>query len=228
MLKTANFEKKVEELFKLGAHLGHRKNRIHPKAKKYIYKIENQTSIIDLTQTVFLLEKAKEYVQKLKKEKKSILFVGTKRSSVNIINELCEKHNLFYLTNKWPPGFLTNFDMFLKNNIQKMNKMRKEKENGDWQKFVKHEQTKLEKALKKIELVYKGVAKMEKLPDVLFIVDIKKEKNALIEAKKLNIPLVAIVDTNINPELIDYPIPANDDSAETVEYIIKEIINSYC
>jgi len=227
MTKISDFEKKVEELFKLGAHLGHRKNRVHPKAKKYIYKIENQTSIIDLTQTVSLLEKAKEYVQKLKKDKKSILFVGTKRSAANIIKELGEKYGFYYITNKWPPGFLTNFEMFLKNNIQKMNKMREEKEKGEWQKFIKHEQVKLQKELKKVERVYQGVSTMEKLPDVLFIVDIKKEKNALTEAKKLNIPVIAIVDTNVNPDLVDYPIPANDDSAETVTYIIKEIVDSY-
>jgi small subunit ribosomal protein S2 len=227
MTKISDFEKKVEELFKLGAHLGHRKNRVHPKAKKYIYKIENQTSIIDLTQTVSLLEKAKEYVQKLKKDKKSILFVGTKRSAANIIKELGEKYGFYYITNKWPPGFLTNFEMFLKNNIKKMNKMREEKEKGEWQKFIKHEQVKLQKELNKVERVYQGVSTMEKLPDVLFIVDIKKEKNAITEAKKLNIPVIAIVDTNVNPDLFDYPIPANDDSAETVAYIIKEIVDSY-
>jgi small subunit ribosomal protein S2 len=227
MTKISDFEKKVEELFKLGAHLGHRKNRVHPKAKKYIYKIENQASIIDLTQTVSLLEKAKEYVQKLKKDKKSILFVGTKRSAANIIKELGEKYGFYYITNKWPPGFLTNFEMFLKNNIKKMNKMREEKEKGEWQKFVKHEQLKLQKELKKIEKVYQGVSTMEKLPDVLFIVDIKKEKNALTEAKKINIPVIAIVDTNVNPDLVEYPIPANDDSAETISYIIKEIADSY-
>jgi len=227
MLKTANFDKKVEELFKLGAHLGHRKNRIHPKAKKYIYKIENQTSIIDLTQTVFLLEKAKEYIQKLKKDKKTLLFVGTKKSAAKIIDEIGQKNNIFYITNKWPPGFLTNFDMFFKNNIQKMNKMREQKEKGEWQKFVKHEQIALQKELRKIERIYQGVEKMEKLPDCVFIVDVKKEKNALIEAKKLNIPVVAIVDTNVNPENLDYPIPANDDSPETIAYIVKEIIESY-
>ena len=227
MTKTSNLEKKVETLFKLGAHLGHRKNKVHPKAKKFIYKIENQVSIIDLTQTVSLLEKAKEYVNQLKKQKKSILFVGTKRSAATIINDLGEKNNLYYLTTKWPPGFLTNFEMFLKNNIQKMNKMREEKEKGKWQKFVKHEQIKLEKELRKIERVYQGVAAMKKVPDALFIVDIKRENNALDEAKKLNIPVIAIVDTNVNPDLVDYPIPANDDSVETVTYIIKEIVDSY-
>jgi len=225
MAKTVDLEKQVEELFKRSAHLGHRKNKIHPKARKFIYKIENHISIIDLTQTAALLEKAKAFFAQLKKEKKTVLFVGTKRIAAKIITEICQKNNFLYLANKWPAGFLTNFEMFLKNNIQKMKKMREEKVNGEWKKFVKHEQLKLDKELKKIERVYQGVAEMKKIPDALFIVDTKKEKNALLEAKKLNIPVMAVVDTNVNPDLIDYPIPANDDSPETIEYIIEELIS---
>ena len=224
MTDTSNIEKKVEELFNLGAHLGHRKNRVHPKAKKIIYKIENQQSIIDLTKTVVLLEKAKKSFDELREKNKTILFVATKKNIASLIEKICKENNFFYLTNKWPPGFLTNFETFLKNNIQKMQKMREEKEKGDWEKFVKHEKGKLEKQLRKIEKIYTGVSSMEKLPDALFIVDIKREKNALIEAKKLNIPIIAIVDTNVNPNLVDYPIPANDDAAKVVEYIVGELV----
>jgi len=225
MTDTSSIEKKVEELFKLGAHLGHRKNRTHPKAKKFIYKIENQQTIIDLSKTIDLLEKTKKFFKELKENNKTILFVATKKNVASFIEKICQKNNFFYLTNKWPPGFLTNFETFIKNNIQKMQKMRKEKEKGEWEKFVKHERQKLEKQLKKIERIYAGVASMEKLPDALFIIDIKRERNALIEGKKLRIPIIAIVDTNVNPELVDYPIPANDDAGEVVEYIIKELFS---
>jgi len=225
MTNTDSFEKKVEELFNRGAHLGHRKNRVHPRAKKYIYKIENRQSIIDLNQTVILLENAKKFFRKLKEEKKSILFVATKKTIANIVTQVCQKNNFFYLTTKWPTGFLTNFETFLKNNIKKMQKMREEKEKGEWDKFVKHERVKLEKKLKKIEKIYAGVAQMEKLPDALVIVDAKREKNAVLEAKKLKIPIIAIVDTNVNPDLIDYPIPANDDSPEAVDYIINKLVS---
>jgi len=225
MTKTGDLEKKVEVLFKLGAHLGHQKNRIHPKAKKFIYKIENQQSIIDLTQTVIFLEKAKKFFDELREKNKTILFVATKKNIANFIEKICQENNFFYLTNKWPPGFLTNFETFLKNNIQKMQKMREEKEKGEWEKFVKHERIKLEKQLRKIEKIYTGVSSMEKLPDALFIIDTKREKNAVIEAKKLNIPIIAIVDTNVNPDLVDYPIPANDDAAKVVEYIVGELVS---
>jgi len=224
MTDKSDIEKKVEELFSRGAHLGHRKNRIHPKAKKFIYKIENQQSIIDLNQTIIFLEKAKNFFNQLKKEDKKILFVATKKNLAPIIEKICKENNLFYLTNKWPPGFITNFETFLKNNIQKMQKMQEEKEKGEWEKFVKHERIKIEKKLKKIEKIYCGVYSMKKIPDAIFIIDLKREKNALIEAKKTNIPIIAIVDTNVNPELVDYPIPANDDSTEAVEYIIKELV----
>jgi len=147
-----------------------------------------------------------------------------KKNIANFIEKICHENNFFYLTNKWPPGFLTNFETFLKNNIQKMQKMREEKEKGEWEKFVKHERVKLEKQLRKIEKIYSGVSLMEKLPDALFIVDIKREKNALIEAKKLNIPIIAIVDTNVNPNFVDYPIPTNDDAAKVVEYIVGELV----
>jgi len=225
MTKTTDLEKKIEELFHRGAHLGHRKNRIHPRAKKFIYKIENRQSIIDLTKTVAHLNTAKNFLKKLKEEGKTILFVATKRAIANIIGEICQKKNFFYLTNKWPAGFLTNFETFLKNNIKKMQTMREEKQKGEWDKFVKHERLKLEKQLKKIEKIYAGVDKMEKLPDALVIVDTRHEKNAVAEAQKLKIPTIAIVDTNVNPDLIDYPIPANDDSPEAVEYIIKELVS---
>jgi len=224
MTDSSNIEKKVQELFNRGAHLGHRKNRIHPKAKKFIYKIVNQQSIIDLNQTVIFLQKAKKFFNQLKKENKTILFVATKKNVTSIVEKICQENNLFYLTNKWPPGFLTNFETFLKNNIQKMQKMREEKEKGEWEKFLKHERLKLEKQLKKIEKIYRGVFSMKTIPDALFIIDVKREKNAVTEAKKTKIPIIAIVDTNVNPDLVDYPIPANDDSAETIEYIIKELV----
>jgi len=225
MTNISNIEKKVEELFNLGAHLGHRKNRVHPKAKKFIYKIENQQSIIDLTKTVILLQKAKKFFNELRQKNKTILFVATKKNIASFIEKTCQENNFFYLTNKWPPGFLTNFETFLKSNIQKMQKMREEKEKGEWEKFVKHERVKLEKQLKRIEKIYGGIALMKKLPDALFIVDIKREKNALIEAKKLKIPIIAIVDTNVDPDLVDYPIVANDDAAKVVEYIVRELIS---
>jgi len=221
-----DIDKKVEELFAVGAHLGHKTNRIHPQAKKYIYSIENGVSIIDLTITVPLLEKAKEFVSESAKNKKTLLVIVTKKVNSPFISDLCQKNNLPFITTKWPAGLFTNFDMIIKN-VKKLNLMKEEKEKGEWGKFVKHEQVALDKKLKKLEKFYGGISSLQKLPDAIFVVDIKKEKNAVKEAKEVKIPVIAVVDTNANPNNIDYPIPGNDDSATSIEYFVKEIIGAY-
>lgn len=217
---------KIEKLFEAGVHLGHKKNKIHPKAKKYIYTIDQGVSIINLEKTVELLEKAKQFIKDLKKDKKNILFVGTKKVASLIISKICEEKNIPFISVKWPAGLITNFETINKN-IKKLKKLKKEKEEGAWKKFVKHEQLKLEKQLKKLEKFYGGISSLEKKPDALFLIDIKKEKNALKEAVERNIPVIAIVDTNVNPDLVDYPIPGNDDSPSSIQYLVKEIIEAY-
>ncbi len=217
---------KIEKLFEAGVHLGHKKNKIHPKAKKYIYTIDQGISIINLEKTAELLEKAKKFVQDLKKDKKTILFVGTKKVASQIISKICKEKNIPFISVKWPAGLITNFETINKN-VKKLKKLKKDKEEGLWKKFVKHEQLKLEKQLKKLEKFYEGISSLEKKPDALFIIDIKKEKNALKEAVERNIPVIAIVDTNVNPDLVEYPIPGNDDSPSSVDYLIKEIIETY-
>jgi len=230
MLKKTKIEEQIDpriaQLFKLNAHLGHKSNRVHPKASRYIYRMENGVSIIDLVKTVKLVDEAKKFVSSLAKDSRVVLFVATKKNLNPIIHKICQENNLPNITVKWPAGFLTNFDTLLKN-IKKLRTMREEKEKGEWNKFVKHEQVKLQKELSKLEKFYAGIAAIDKVPDAIFIIDVKKEKTALQEAKKTRIPIIAIVDTNINPEKIDYPIPINDDSVEAVEYIIREITSVY-
>lgn len=221
-----NVDKKVAELFEAGCHLGHKKNRVYPKAKKYIYSIENGVSIIDLTMTVPLLEKAKEFVSKLGKEGKTLLVVASKRISSNLISDLCQASKINHVTVKWPAGLITNFEMISKN-VKRMLEMKEQKEKGEWNKFVKHEQFELQKELNKLQKFYGGIADLKKLPDALFVIDIKKEKNCVIEARDRQIPVVAVVDTNTNPDLVDYPIPGNDDSLTSIEYFVKEIIGAY-
>jgi len=225
-LPEEQIDKEVEKLFKLNAHLGHKSNRIHPKAKKFIYRMEDGVSIIDLVKTVALINQAKKFVSQLAQNSKKLLFVATKKNVAALTQQICQANNLPYITVKWPAGFLTNFETLLKN-IKKLNKMREEKEKGSWSKFVKHEQLKLKKQLARLNKFYAGVASLDKLPDAIFVVDIKKEKTAIAEALKTRLPTIAIVDTNVNPENITYPIPANDDSVEAVEYIIKEIVKAY-
>jgi len=222
----AKIDQQIEELFNAKAHLGHKKNRVHPKAKKYIYTFENGVSIIDLAQTLALLEKAKQFIRDLKKNNKTLVFVATKKIAADFVKKSCEENNLSFITTKWPAGFLTNFEMISKN-IKKLNTMKKEKETGGFNQYVKHEQVKLTKELNKLEKFYGGITNLNKIPDALFIIDLKKEKNAVSEARKMQVSTIAITDTNVDPELVDYPIPGNDDSLSSIEYFVKDIIAAW-
>src|SRR3990167_10582945 len=222
----SNNDRQVEELFAAGAHLGHKANRVHPKTNKYIYSFENGVSIIDLTKTVDYLEKAKQFVSELGKNEKVLLVISTKKIASNLTQELCQKNNLPFINTKWPAGLLTNFEMIIKN-VKKLNSMKEEKEKGDWNKFVKHEQVKLDKELSKLEKFYGGIANLKKLPEALFIIDIKKEKNSVKEAGEMKVLTIAVTYTNADPDPINYPIPGNDDSITSIEYFLTEIIEAY-
>lgn len=226
MKKDEIFTLDEEDLFLAQAHLGHKSSRIHPRSKKYIYKFEKGFSIINLEKTISLLKEAVNFAYKLGKEKKTLLIIGTKPSIRNVVKELAEKYNLPYINNKWQGGFLTNFEEFLKN-IQKMKNLQKELAEGKWETFPKHEQIKMKKALKRLENLYQSVNSLEKIPDALFIIDINKEKKAVKEAMIKQISMIAITDTNSNPDLVDYPIPANDDAQSSVSLISETILAAY-
>ena len=216
----------LQDLFTAQSHLGHKTNRIHPKSKKYIYKVENAVSIIDLSQTAELLEKAIHFVSEIGKNNKTLLVVGTKKIAQPVTIELSKKYGVPYVAVKWPPGLLTNFES-IKANIQKMKSLKDAKEKGEWESLVKFEQSQLARELGKLERVYGGISEMMGLPDAIFIIDLKKEKNALIEAKKNDIPVAAIADTNSDPTAIQYPVPANDDSATSIQYIMEKVLEAY-
>ncbi|MFA9288503.1 MAG: 30S ribosomal protein S2 [Weeksellaceae bacterium] len=216
----------IEELFELGAHLGHQKSRMHPKAKKQVYKIINGTSIIDLTVTVDQIKKAKDVLKHAASEGKVILVVATKKVANKFIAEIASEKNIPYITSKWMPGLLTNFDMLMKN-VHKYKTLVEERDNGAWDEFVKHERTKKGKEISRLERLYKGLVLLKKLPDYVVVVDARKEKNAIEEAKQFNIPVIGLIDTNSNPEVITYPILANDDAAQVVERIMTDLLETY-
>ncbi len=218
--------KEIEKLFAAGSHLGHKKNRLHPKARKYVYKIVNGVAVIDLTKTAVQLAEAKKYLAELAKDGKQLLVVGTKRVASQYIQELCKEKGLSYITTKWMPGLLTNFETLSKN-IKKMNDLETQKGDGTWEQYVKHERTKMNKHLNRLKRLYSGIADMKRRPDALFIVDIKREKNALKEAKQNKIQVVAITDTNTNPDTVDYPVVANDDSPTSSQYVIESILSAF-
>jgi small subunit ribosomal protein S2 len=213
-------------LLEHGLHLGHRSQKIHPLSRTYIYKIDQGTSIIDLFKTAPLLDAAKEYVLNLGKEGKTLLVIATKKQARDIVSQIAKENEVLYVTNKWVAGLLTNFSEISKN-IKKMRTLRKERDEGAWSKFVKHERIKLEKQLNKIASIYEGIEKLEKMPDALFIIDIKQDSNSVIEATRQNIPTIAVVDTNCNPHLVDFPIPANDDAVSSITFLAQEIIGAY-
>lgn len=218
--------KEIEKLFEVGAHLGHKKNRLHPKARKYVYKMVNGVAVIDLTQTVVQLHTAQQYLKQAAKEGKKLLVVGTKRVASQFIQEMCKENDIPHITTKWMPGLLTNFETLSKN-TKKMVDYEAGKNDGSWDQFVKHERTKMQKDLNRLKRLYGGIENLKKRPDILFIIDIKREKNALKEAKQNGIPVIAITDTNTNPDTVDFPVVANDDSPTSSHYVVNAILSSY-
>ena len=216
----------LKALLEAGCHFGHKVERWHPKAASFIYGEKEGVHIIDLAKTKSALEAAAIAVRELAKAGKILLVIGTKRQARGVITEAAKKAGVFYLTNRWVGGFLTNWEEVRKN-IDKLNKMKKESADGSWNQYPKHERVQLEKEMRKLEGVYGGVATMDRLPDAVYIVDIKKEDNAVKEAKRRNIIAIAIVDTNCDPTLIEYPIPANDDAVGSIKYISDYVVSAY-
>lgn len=215
-----------EDLLAAGVHFGHKQWRIHPKSKRFIYKIERKASIIDLFKTAEELDRARQFVYDLAKAGKILLVVATKKQAKEEVATLAVQYGVPYLTNKWIGGFLTNFEEVSKN-IKKMQQFKKDETEGAWTDLPKHEIVKMRKDLVRVERIYKGVDSLTKAPDCLFIIDIKKENSAVLEAKRLNTPTVAIADTNSDPTLVDYPIPGNDDAVTSIHYLANAILESY-
>lgn len=208
----------LEELLEAGVHFGHKKERWNPKMQPYIFSVRDNTSIIDLDKTREYLQKALDYIEKLISDNKVILFVGTKKQVQDLIGQ-AENLDLPYINNRWLGGTLTNFET-IKKNLQKITKLEKEQEQGDWKELTKFEQTKKIEELKKLIKKFGGIKNLEKLPDALFVVDTTKEKVAIQEARNLDIPIIALVDSNSNPDEITCPIPANDDAVRSLKLIL--------
>lgn len=216
----------LKDLLEAGCHFGHKTDKWHPKASVFIYAAREKLHIIDLAKTKAGLTKAAEFVYSLGKEGKVLLMVATKRQAKTVVYEAAKKAGVVYLTNRWVGGFMTNWDS-VKKNIDKVNRMKTERTDGAWSKFPKHEQVKLEKELRKMEMVYGGVLNLVKLPDAIFIVDIRREDIALKESIRAGITSIAIVDTNANPEMVDFAIPANDDAVGSVKFIVDYLAEAY-
>jgi small subunit ribosomal protein S2 len=212
----------LEEMLKAGMHFGHRTNRWHPKMRDFIFTTKNGIYIIDLKKSQQKLVEALEFMAKLVSEGKHILFVGTKNQVSGPMKKMAEDISQPYITGKWLGGYLTNFPV-VKKSVKKYLDLVEKKESGRLEKYTKKERLEFDREINKLRERVGGLTSLNKLPDALFIWDIKEEETAVKEAIQKNIPIIAICDTNVNPELANYPIPANDDATKTIALVLDSI-----
>ncbi len=215
----------MKQLLEAGVHFGHQTRRWNPKMAEYIFAERNGIYIIDLQKTVKNLEVAYNFVRDLSLEGKDIMFVGTKKQAQESVKEEAIRCEMPYVNARWLGGMMTNFNTITLR-IKRLNQLRKMKEDGTFDLLPKKEVIKLNLEIEKLEKFMGGIQNMKKLPGALFIVDPRKEKIAVSEAKKLNIPIVAIVDTNCDPDDVDYVIPGNDDAIRAVKLIASVIADA--
>jgi small subunit ribosomal protein S2 len=208
-------ELSVKDLLQAGAHFGHQTHKWNPKMKKYVYGEKNGIYIIDLQQTVPLANKAYEFLKKTSQSGKSVLFVGTKRQAAEIVKKTAENCGAYHVTSRWLGGMLTNYKT-ISLSVDKLRKVEKMKENGDFKLLTKKEQSKMEKEVIKLEKNLGGIKNMRKVPGAVFVIDPNNERIAIKEANCLGIPVVAITDTNCDPTGIDYVVPGNDDALKSI------------
>ncbi len=215
----------IKQLLECGVHFGHQTRRWNPKMKPYIFTERNGVYIIDLQKTVKGLEKAYDFIREVSKSGGSVLFVGTKRQAQEIVREEALRCGQFYINQRWLGGLLTNFPTIRKR-VNRMVELQKMEEDGTFEKMPKKEVSVLRKQKEKLEKYLIGIRDMKDLPDALFIIDPRRETIAVQEARKLGIPVASIVDTNCDPEVIDYPIPGNDDAIRAIKLMFSLMANA--
>jgi len=215
----------MKQLLEAGVHFGHQTRRWNPKMNEYIFCERNGIHIIDLQKTVGKLEEAYNFVRSLAEKGETVLFVGTKKQAADTVREEAERSGMYYVNARWLGGMLTNFKT-MRTRIDRLAQLKKMQEDGTFDMLPKKEVIKLMGEMEKLEKYLGGVKTMTKLPGALFVVDPRKEHNAIAEARKLNIPIVAIVDTNCDPDEVDYVIPANDDAIRAIRLIASTMANA--
>jgi len=215
----------IKQLLEAGGHFGHQTSRWHPRMKSYIFTKRNDIHIIDLEQTASMLDKACDFIRQIAGEGGSILFVGTKKQAQESIEQEAKRCSMYYVNQRWLGGMLTNFAT-IQTRIDHLVHLEDQQARGSFSRLPKKEALKLDEKLSRFNRQMGGFKEMTSLPTALFIVDPTKETIALAEAKRVGIPVVAIVDTNCNPDDIDYPIPANDDAIRAIKLICSKIADS--
>ena len=215
----------MKQLLEAGVHFGHQTRRWDPRMAEYIFQARNGIHIIDLQKASKKIDEAYEFIKEQVEEGKTVLFVGTKKQAQDCMKDAAIKSGMYYVNQRWLGGMLTNFDTIQKR-IQRLKDLEKMEEDGTFDVLPKKEVILLKKEMEKLEKNLGGIKEMDKLPGVIFLVDPKKERIAILEAKKLNIPVVGIVDTNCNPQDLDYSIPGNDDAIRSVSLIADVMANA--
>ncbi len=215
----------IQELLKAGVHFGHQTRRWNPKMKPFIFTERNGIYIIDLNKTLDAIEVACQKVKEIVSRGQSILFVGTKKQAKAVITEEAQRCGQFYVTERWLGGMLTNFST-IKGSIKKLRDMERMRDEGELEKFTKKERSSFDHDIEKLTKVLGGIKEMHYLPGLVYVVDAKKEKIAVAEAAKLGIPIIGLIDTNADPDPIDFPIAANDDAIKSIRIITKSVVDS--
>jgi len=225
MIKT-DIKTLIDNMFKAGSHFGYSKSRRHPSAKPYIFGAKNRVEIIDLEKTAELLDDAKSFVESFGSEGKKILFVGSKPEAAQYVREGAERIGMPYMTNRWIGGTLTNFPE-IKKRLKHFQDISSKKEKGELGMYTKKERLLLDREMEKLEKNFGGIVDMIELPKAMFVIDPKAEKNAITEAKKQGIIVIALASSDCNVKEIDYPIVANDSSTPSIKLFVDEIVAAY-
>ena len=215
----------MKQLLEAGVHFGHQTRRWDPKMAEYIFQARNGIHIIDLQKTSKKIDEAYDFMRSQAEEGKKVLFVGTKKQAQECMKEAAEKSGMYYVNQRWLGGMLTNFGT-IRARVERLKELEKMQEDGTFEVLPKKEVILLKKEMEKLEKNLGGIKDMTEIPGVLFVVDPKKERIAILEARKLNIPVVGLVDTNCNPEDVDYAIPGNDDAIRAVKLIADVMANA--
>jgi len=215
----------LKEYLEAGVHFGHQTKRWHPKMKKFIFGERNGIYIIDLQKTMKKFHQAQEFVRQLVSEGKSVLFVATKNQAKEIIEDEAKRCDMFYVTQRWLGGMLTNFETIRKS-VEKLKKLESTRDDGTYDQLTKKEVASLEKKRIQLEKNLGGIKEMVSLPGVLFVVDIKNEHIAVLEANRLGIPVIGVVDTNSDPDEVQIPIPGNDDAIRSIRLITSRFVDA--
>ena len=218
-------EELIKKLLESGVHFGHQTKRWNPKMKKFIFGERSGIYIIDLEKTIECLNQARDFIYEVASKGGNILFVGTKKQAQEVVEEAAKKSGMYFVRNRWLGGLLTNFQT-VKKSVERLKSIEKMSENGIFEKLTKKEIAKLTKEKDKLLKDLNGIREMGGLPQVIFVIDSKKEEIAVKEAQKLKIPVIGLIDTNCDPDVIDYPIPGNDDALKSVRFIVSLIVES--